>query len=814
MMRLNHILLASISLLAVAPAQAQTTPAPSDGAATPQDDIIVTGTREKGRTVAASLTPIDVLGKTELQSSGKQSVRDLLGALVPSISVSNSGSGASYGVKTLSLRGLAGDQVLVLVNGKRRHNTAGLFVNGTTQNGQSPPDLDLIPVSAIDHIEVLRDGASSQYGSDAIAGVINVILKTDTSGTVSFTGGANGDGGGETARVLGDFGFKIGNGGHIHLSADGVLQGRTERGTINSSVFYPLIGGQPDPREATVNRYVNKPGQPQVSGVNLAYDAAIPIGAHVELYSFGTASKRDADAFLTFRNPNSNNDIVQIYPDGYIPHLHIHDTDYQVAGGVRGEGPAQIHFDLGTTYSENKIKYDETTALNASLGPLSPTSFYIGRVRNSEWTTNLDLTRKFDLGLASPLFIAAGGEYRQNTYATDAGEPASYIDGGYRAPVGQPFAGALRVSGSQGVTGFSPENAGAWKRHSWSGYVDIEQTVLRGIEVALAGRHEDYSDFGTTNIGKASIRLEPVRGIALRGTVSSGFRAPTLQQQHYSSSSTILTPVNGVTTLVPVKALPVDSAAAIALGAAPLKPEKSVNYSAGVVLTPFNRFVLTVDAYQIKIDDRILLSGTLQGAAVNAVLAAAGITSSTAGFYFSNAADTRTRGLDVVATYRADLGDWGRGTISLSGNINKTIFTHIDLPPTALANAGLVLIDRVRQGDLTQGSPKNKIIANVFWEKGIASINLRGTRYGATYLTSTIAANDDRLAPKVITDIEVGVKVTRGVKVSAGANNLFDVYPSILKAVNQGTAGFAYYNPFSPYGISGGFYYGKLSLTF
>jgi iron complex outermembrane receptor protein len=435
-------------------------------------------------------------------------------------------------------------------------------------------------------------------------------------------------------------------------------------------------------------------------------------------------------------------------------------------------------------------------------------------VRNSEWTSNLDLSKKVDVGLASPLFIAAGAEYRENSYATDAGEPASYANGGYRAPVGQLFAGALRVSGSQGVTGFAPENAGEWKRHSWSGYVNIEQTIVRGIDVALAGRHEDYSDFGTADIGKASLRIEPVKGIALRGTVSSGFRAPTLQQQHYSSSSTILTPVNGVTTLVPVRALPVDSAAAIALGANPLKAEKSLNYSAGVVLTPLPRLAITVDAYQIKVEDRILLSGTLQGAAVNAVLAAAGITSSTAGFYFSNAADTRTRGLDVVATYRADLGNLGSGTLSLLGNLNKTVFTHIDLPPTALANAGLVLIDRVRQGDLTRGSPRNKVIANLFWEKDALSMNLRATRYGETYLTSTIEANDDRISPNVISDVEFGAKLTQGVKVSVGANNLFNVYPDKLKAVNQGTAGFAYYNPFSPYGISGGYYYGKISLNF
>ncbi len=389
-----------------------------------------------------------------------------------------------------------------------------------------------------------------------------------------------------------------------------------------------------------------------------------------------------------------------------------------------------------------------------------------------------------------------------------AGEPASYIDGGYKSTTGA-NASVLRTSGSQGVTGFAPKAAGKWKRTAWSAYVNVEQKLLPGVEVALAGRHEDYSDFGKTDTGKASARFEPVKGFALRGTASTGFRAPTLQQQHYSSASTIN--VGGV--LLPVSALPVDSAAGIALGAKPLKPERSVNYSLGFVFNAVPRFSLTVDAYQIKIKDRILLSSTLQGATVRNVLASAGITSSAGGFYFSNSTDTRTRGIDIVGTYRAKLGDWGKANLSLSANFNETVFTRVDPVPAALTGVG-PLIGRDRIGDFTVGTPRNKFIASVAWEKGPAALNLRATRYGrVTQMNASATGLDASIDPKVIVDLDASYKLDNGIKIAAGANNLFNTYPNQLPASLQGN-GFTLYNAYSPYGVSGGFYYARLSFAF
>lgn len=778
--------------------------------------IIVTGTRQTTRTVAESLAPIDVLGTTDLEASGRQSVRDLLATLVPSINVSNSGAGASFAVKTLSLRGLAGDHLLLLVNGKRRHNSATLFINGTTQNGQSPPDLDLIPANAIERIELLRDGASAQYGSDAIAGVINIILKNDHSGSAQMLGGATADGGGEQGRFQLSKGFEIGDGGHLHLSIDAVLQEHTFRSAPNPGQFYAHLGqlysatsGTPDPREATVDRTVNRGGQPRVSGLNIAYDAGLPVGEQADLYLFGTVSHRQSDAWLTYRFPDAPNNIPEIFPNGYSPQLHIRDQDFQATGGLRGDLTDRFHYDLSTSYARNRADYRESSVLNPSLGPASPTDMAIGAVTASEWTTNLDLRQTVDTGLVEPLLIAAGAEYRRNSYAISAGVPASWIDGDYRSTSG-PNAGALRSSGSQGVTGFPPASAGKWSRDNVSAYLNLEQKIVQGLEIALAGRHEAYSDFGTTNTGKASIRIEPVRGFALRGTASTGFRAPTLQQQYYSSASTIN--VGGV--LLPVSALPVASPAAIALGAVSLRPERSTNFSAGIVLTPTPRLSLTFDAYQIRIRDRILLSETLQGPLVRSVLAAAGITASAGGFYFSNAADTRTRGLDIVTTWRAPLGDLGSALVSLSANVNHTLFTHVDPIPAVLAASGLALIGRSKQADITHGTPRDKLIANILWTRQAASLNLRATRYGRiTQVNASAAGPDAVIHPKVIVDIEGGVNLAKGIKLAVGANNLFNIYPDKLPVALQGN-GFSLYNQYSPYGTSGGLYYARLVLSF
>jgi iron complex outermembrane receptor protein len=821
----------ALALLAGASASyAQTAAAGAD-----VDAIIVTGTRSGTRTVTSSMAPIDVLSNIELTKSGKLSTRDLITTLVPSAFTSNSGAGASFAVKTLSLRGLSGDQTLVLVNGKRRHNTAILFVNGTTQNGQSPPDLDLIPSASVEHIEVLRDGASAQYGSDALAGVVNIILKkAPEGGSLTALYGKTGEGDGETGQLSGNIGFALGTkGGYINLTGDVKTQDFTDRGITPiplTTQFYPRINGALDPREATVDRNGRShPGSPMVQLYSGGVSAGVPITDKIDFYTFSTVTRRKSTAWLTYRLPASNNNVPAVTPEGYTPKLFINDADFQSVVGFEGKDIAGWNVDLSTSFARDNVEYHESS-LNTSLGSASPTYFYLGKLVNQEWTNNLDLTREIPLSMfAKPLFVAAGLEYRAQKYIIGLGDQTSYIIGNATVPVGQSSGvGTPAAGGAQGVSGFGPLSAGSFSRNNWSAYVNFEQSVSDKIDLSFAGRHEHYSDFGNADTAKLSGRFAPIEQFAVRATASTGFRAPSLPQQHYASSSTIgvLLPGATATVLFPVQLLPPDSKAAQALGAKPLKPEKSTNYSIGFVAKPIPGLNVTVDAYTIKIKDRILQSATLGGSpvavqlAVSAALSQAGVNPNQAAFYYANAADTTTKGVDFVADYRTDFGGFGMVKWTLSANYNKTKFDRITAPPPALAALGAVLIDRVKIGDFTSATPKSKYIASANWSLDKYSAILRLTRFGPVKQTATVATNDEYVSPALIVDLDLTYNISDSLTATLGANNLLNKFPDKVSNLNQGLNGsitavpFSVYNQYSPYGIGGSFIYTRLSYTF
>lgn len=809
---------------AVAPAPAPPASA-APGSDTDVEEVIVTGTRSTTRTVTSSLAPIDVLSAKDLKQSGKTSTRDLISTLVPSANTSNSGAGASFAIKTLALRGLSADQTLVLVNGKRRHDTAILFVNGTTQNGQSPADIDLIPYLSVERIEVLRDGASAQYGSDALAGVINIILKPqDHGGSIDVLYGQTARGDGQTAEVSGNIGLKVLDDGFLNLTGDVRVQNLTDVGAnvLNTTQLYsPLPNGQPDPREATANRHTSHPGQPQTQNFSFGYNSELPIKSeipftnNVKFYSFGTVSSRDSTAYLTFRNPNSVNNITSVNPDGYTPRLFLHDRDFQFTAGLKGDDLLGFHWDLSSSFSRDDVGYYENS-LNASLGPASPTRFYVGTLKSQEWTTNLDLTRTVKLPIfAKPTFVAAGLEYRDDTFTIVAGEPASYINGGYIAPAGTPQAGKVTTAGSQGVTGFPPFSAGEFSRNNFSAYINVEQKLTSKWEASLAGRIENYSDFGDTETVKFSSRYEIMTGFAVRGTISTGFRAPTLQQEHYASSSTIGVALPQGTVLYPVQLLPPDNPAAAALGAKPLQPEKSTNYSIGFVARPIPRLNVTLDLYQIDIDNRILQSATLgPSTVVSNALATLGLNPQQAVFYYGNFADTTTKGIDLVADYRSDLGRFGAVKWTASANWTVNEFNRVAQAPAALAATGIVLLDRVRIGDFTTGQPANKFILGADWAYKIFDTNIRFTDYGKIVQRAALPINDEVLHARVLVDLDFAAHLTNRITFSIGANNLLNAYPDIYKPANRGTPPFAYYNQYSPYGISGAFYYVRTTVSF
>jgi len=846
--RLASTLAATASVIALgawAPAWAETSAASgaavddADAGASELDAVIVTGTRGSvRRTVLDSPAPIDVLSGAQLAESGKIGLKETLNNLLPSFNLPGiNGGGTSWTVRAVTLRGLNGDQALFLVNGKRRHTTALINNLARVGRGGVPVDLDLIPSGGIDHIEVLRDGASAQYGSDAIAGVINIILKSRTEGG-SVTGqvGQNYLSDGETYSLTADYARPLGSsGGFIDFGLNWKDSHKASRSVPSRAAFiYPAIApGVPDPRDATVDRYFwghsYGPGQEEVLAGS--YNAELPVADGVTLYSFSTLSyrrsRKNTGSFLpnnTVR-PNTTTALPEVYPLGFNALRRIYETDGQVAVGARGER-AGWSWDLSTTAAYDHARLDGENTLNATLGPASPTYFRLSQHNFAQVTTNLDLSRPYDVGLASPLTVSFGAEHRYEHFEIEAGEPASYIVGTYFIPAGQPFAGKPPTPGLSSYAGTTPDDAGKIHRHNLAAYVDVGADVLPNWYVGAAARYEHYTQgVGDTLSGKLSTRWEFAKGYAVRATVSNGFRAPSLAQTIFASSTFTAVqcpPPAGVVancvpgqpfTSTPTKVLPVFSPAAVALGAKPLEPETSLNYSVGFTAQPASRLRFTIDAYQIEIDKRIVDTGTIKGPVVGQILAANGLQRDLSVSYYTNAVDTRTRGVDAVAEYSLSLGDWGDLRLNAAYAWTKTTITSIQPTPTVLASLGYALIDRQKQADLTIAQPRDKVILSANWTRGPWSVGAREARYGHYTEAGATAVNDRRFSAKWVTDLDVTFRLDEATSFTLGALNLFDQHPDKVGIINPDT-GSGQFGNFSPFGITGGSYYGRVSRTF
>jgi iron complex outermembrane receptor protein len=805
------------------PAGAQATP-PADSGNAPTaslDSVVVTGSRGLQRTVTTSPTPIDVITAADLAKTGKPDALSALSALVPSFnSPARAGGGTASIISTGALRGLNPDQTLVLVDGKRRHKSALINVVSSLYAGSVPSDLSLIPVSAIDHIEVLRDGAAAKYGSDAIAGVINIILRHgDDGGAVNLTGGGNMDrSDGDYSQADFRYGQKFGTSGFV----DFFLQARDQEASnranpISPSVqLYNLVNGAPDPREATANRLVTwNYGQFPQRTLSMGYNSEYNAGAF-ELYSFATFGPRTSDLNVTFRAPNNINALPQVYPNGFRPDQIIHEEDYQFVFGARGNS-FDWDWDLSTSYGENHARETEDQSINASLGPTSPTSFYLGTLTSTEWVNSLDITRGFNVG--ENLQVSAGLQHRYETYRETAGDPTSYEAGNYVIPVGQPYAGQYPAPGAQGTSGITPADAGVAGRSNLAAYGEITYDATSSLTLDLAGRAEHYDDgSGSTVIGEASGRYEIAPWISVRGAASTGFRAPSLAQEIYSSTTGQFQIVNGNVELLQIKTLPVNSAAAVALGATPLKPETSTNFTGGIVLQPAENLDITLDAYQIYVDKRITLTGALTGSAITKILVENGLPSNiTSVQYYTNAIDTKTSGVDIVGAYKVDFDNYGSMRFNAGFNYNETTITHIIPNPSALSALGpsYVLFNRVAQGNITSLLPKTKIFLGDVWNVGKWSFSSRLTRFGSYVIPQTTATLDRYFGAKWITDVEASYQLTDAVSVAVGANNLFNVYPSANGVYNVSLGSQQYgSSPPSPFGFTGGSYYGRISVLF
>jgi iron complex outermembrane receptor protein len=804
---------ASVQAASIAGAAPQ---AGSDEGETAGSEIVVTGSRGQPRTVVDSPTPIDVISAAELEKTGKAGVLAALNTLVPSFNLpTRAGGGTSTVIATGGLRGLNPDQTLILVNGKRRHKTSLINAVSSYYNGSVPADMDMIPTSAVDHIEVLRDGAAAQYGSDAIAGVINIILKDDNSGgSASFSAGQNYDrSDGELYRADLNIGTKLGESGFLNLSVSAKKQDASNRAEpIASSIrLYPLVSGQLDPRESTIDRLVtsNYGAMPQRS-INTSYNAGYDFGA-VQFYSFGTYSERRSDLNYTYRAPTNANSLPQVFPNGFRPRVLISEQDYEFAVGLKTT-LAGWDADLSTTLGRNRARQEADNTLNASLGPTSPTEFYVGTLISKEIVTSLDLTRGYEVG-GGNLQVSGGLQHRYERYAVLQGDEASYAAGTYTSSLGRPTPGA------SGAAGFTPDDAGVASRNNIAAYLDVAYDPTKDITIGGALRYEHYDDAsGDTLIGKFNARYAVTPWLSFRGAVSTGFRAPALAQQIYASTTgqfrTIGTPPT--LNLLQIKTLPVDSAAAIALGAEPLTPEKSTNFSAGFVLTPLPGLNITVDGYQIKVKDRITLTSTLTGTAVSNILIANGLSPDISAQYYTNAIDTRTRGIDVVATYRHSIGDLVKMSWNLGYNYNKTIITGVKENPAELAALGAtyVLFDRLSQSNLTVNLPKTKLFLGNSATIGDFSLSTRVVRYGTFKSYGNAVVNDREFGAKWITDAELSWQATKLLNVAVGANNLFNVYPDRNDALTNVNTGAGFYATSGAYGFTGGYYYGRVTVNF
>lgn len=785
-------------------------------------DIVVTGVRGKPRSVLDSPTPVDVLSGKELASSGHASLYQDLQMTVPSFNQPmKAGSGTSAAIMTGALRGLNPDHTLVLVNGQRWHHTSLINVGQGLYNGSVPVDLSMIPATAIERIEVMREGAAAQYGSDAIAGVINIILKDTPGGSVSAQYGQNLDrSDGELAILRGDYGFRPSESSSLNLFFSIAKQNQSNRAIpVGSNIqIYPrLPDGSPDPREATVDRMITKSfGVYPYKSFQVGYNFQAELGGETELYSFGMIGRRLTDLLYPPYLPSQSGALPEIVGGRIIyPLFKIRETDGQVALGVRGTHN-DWDWNFSTTAGSNYAGQDLRDSLNASLGPVSPTSFHLGALLSREWVNSFDVTRQLDMGNGGKLQVSFGLQHRFENFKIKEGDPASYVQGTYVRPAGQPFAGTLMSGGAVYAPGFRPSDAGSWNRNVLSAYAELGYEPNDRLFIGVAGRMEHFDDSsGTSVVGKIDGRYKLTNWLTMRGSFGNGFHAPSLAQQHYSTARvTAITDASG-TRVFTSQTLPVNSPAAIALGATPLRPEKSIDMSAGFTMYPSSNFNITVDGYITKLKSRIALGSLLQGTAVDTILQANGLPSNLGGQYFTNAVDTRTIGADIIATYRKDLSDLGNLRLTAAVNLNKTKITHIDPNPAELTSLGsaYVLVNHTSRGYLTNATPKSKIALGQNWAIGKFEFNLQEIRYGK-FIIPGANVNLDRTSPaKWITNVQVKYHLSKNVSISAGIDNMFNVYPPANGNIIL-QLGFEQYPRFTPYGFTGGSYYGKIQVEF
>ena len=879
------------------------------------EEIVVIGSRNKNRTVIDSPVPVDIIDIAELATSGPQtSINEILNYVAPSFtSQTQTVSDGTDHVDPASLRGLGPDQVLVLINGKRRHNSSLMNINGTVGAGSVGTDMNAIPVSAIKRIEVLRDGAAAQYGSDAIAGVINIVLQDATNElSLSVTTGANfssgsnhQDGGvdGDKIQIDANYGLDLGkNGGFINFSGSLGIRKRASRNATNLEQIYDIANAVENAFTSSTGipisdmtaadfqtgaallgtDYISASDQASIAALDVSTAAGVaalssllpdggfgqfatyegldnaqfalrgqerndfrfkvgtaklregkffanlslPVSESAEVYSFGGISYRQGLGFGFLREPWRPKGNVASNPNGFLPGIQSDIVDKSAAVGIKGQTESGWDIDFSNTFGQNSFIYTIVNTSNASLKAASPSNFSAGSHIFSQNTTNLDFS-KYNEDIWAGLNLAFGAEYRVDNFEVFAGKENSYTTydnngiptvggvGGATNALGESLPGTSQVFG-----GFTPENATDKTRNSIGTYFDVEADITENFLVSLATRFESFSDFGETFNYKLASRVKLSDNFSLRGAVNTGFRAPSLHQQFFSRSSTVF---NAAGVAEQVGLFTNDSQAASLLKIGKLKEETSQSVSLGLT-GKVGGLTITVDAYQISIDDRIVLSGKFDNGGdpvLTSIFNAAGAGKAQ---FLANAIDTKNQGIDVVAGYKFDAFKDFKLNNSLSATFSKTEITNINVPKL-IADAGLssAFFDGQEEAFLTIAQPRTKLNLTHTLYNDNWTFLLRNVYFGEVTdpdefsgqarVSGAMVNNDAIYAGKIITDLTISNNLSESLSVSVGANNLLDVYPDDNRLGSQSNASFPYSRRTSQFGFTGRYVFARLNIS-
>lgn len=877
---------AAMALFSAQPVFAQDSDTPAaDEAPSDAGEIIVLGTRRTDRTSTTSPSPVDVISAEELTEQPAANMMDSVKNVVPSFYVAqNTISDASTFVRSPSLRGLSGDQVLVMVNGKRYNRSSLVQVYGGSDTGlgrgAQAPDISAIPSLAIGSLQILREGATAQYGSDAIAGVLNFGLKDDTGIEIVGRTGEYYAGDGRSYQIAGNAGI-AGDWGFINATAEYTDDAQTSRGVTrpsaaNFAANFPALASQLPNYPLPVQIWGSSPSH----GVKAVLNAALNVSDSAKIYFFGNYGKSHGDQSFNYRASVSSTAVDQagvvrnqaanglfnntfyltpcptgnatcpagsfvldsntyrfstLYPAGFTPRFVGDNEELYGVLGFKGES-GNFTYDLSGTLARHKLALSMYNSLNASYGPQTQTTFDFGDLIQKEMNLNADFTYAVEAGFASPITFSAGAEFRKETYEATAGDAQSYSAGPYAvaqrlytqtAPGVYTFTGTTTAQGvgASGYAGTSPTTAGSWSQENYGIYVGAETDITNSLTIGAAGRYEHYNTFGSAWVGKVNALYKIADAISIRASVGTGFHAPSPGQSHVAI---VTTSFNGGTAFQS-GTYPVDSAIAQYYLATPLKPEKSTNYGLGLILTPADALTITVDGYQIDMKDRIGLRSPITVSAAD-ILAQPALNAVGVGGqvqYFSNAFDTRTKGIDFVATYRTTLSEADL-SFSLAYNYNKTTLTR--------ANPAFVSL--AQKIDAEHLAPNHRAVFSANWSLGGLSLNVRENYYGSWTgaqdygVTTTVAATPTTIAQgfvnqtfgsKFTTDLELSYTFANHYTLSIGATNFTDEKPDRLKQTATfqiypltGGAGDGQIYPRSggPFGVNGGFYYAKMRIKY